>query len=267
MRPAAWVATLALALASAPASAGASECGGDGGSDSSSDSSDSSASGDDGDSEPACEEISPVVGHALCRRFGDWDAGGRPPLRVMAGASILRVPIGSMSFAGSAGHTDLPMYYAVVSDRDDATGGAFDLQVTTGLGQHLYAGVEGSLGALETGPMQSSAGGELGVEARSLVYASGAAIAGAAISAGDFQLRGELGVGVRAVGLAVETSHDDCVLSETIYDTSLLVRPRLAAQRWITPWVSMGASVGTNLMQRGETSVGLFLGGHLRAFR
>jgi hypothetical protein len=29
----------------------------------------------------------------------------------------------------------------------------------------------------------------------------------------------------------------------------------------------MGASVGTNLMQRGETSVGLFLGGHLRAFR
>lgn len=270
MRAALAVALLALlALLGAPLEARA-ECG-DGGD---SGGGDSGGDGDsDSDSEPACEEVSPVVGHAICRRFGSWDASRRPAIRVSGGASIIRVPVSSMSFSGTAEHTDAAMAYAVTGEPGSATGGAFDLQVTAALGRHLYAGVEGSIGGLDTGPMAApttSAAG-LAVDASSLVYLAGAAVAGAAVSFGDYQLRGEVGIGVRAVGLSVETRYavdgEDCVLGETLFDTAALIRPRLSAQRWVTPWVSVGASAGTNLASRGETSVGLFVGGHLRAFR
>jgi hypothetical protein len=242
------------------------QCGGDSGSVDSSSSTNSSS--DSSDSEPACEEVSPVVGHAICGRFGSWDARRRPAVRVIAGASMLRIPVGSMAFAGDAGHSDVPMSYAVTGERAAAaTGGAFDLQVAASVGPHLYVGLEGSVGGLDSGPMSASAStADLGVTTESLVYLAGAAIAGAAVSLGANQIRGELGVGIRAVGLTVETRHADCVLGDTRYDTALLLRPRLAAQRWITPWVSVGASVGSNLARRGETSVGLFVGGHLRAF-
>lgn len=257
---------LALAIAAlGTARTARAECGGDSG-----DSGSSSSSGSDsGDAEPACEEVSPVVGRAICRRFGSWDASRRPAIRVAGGASILRIPVGSMSFAGSAEHSDAPaMSYAVSGEEAAATGGAFDLQITAGLGRHLYAGIEGSIGGLSTGSMASPTTAEsLLVSTRSLVYMAAAGVAGAAVSLGDYQLRGEVGVGVRAVSLSVETRHDECVLSSSLTDAAPLVRPRLSAQRWVSPWLSIGASAATNLAARGETSLGLFVGGHLRAFR
>ena len=259
--------SLAVALASlviAPQAADA-QCGGDGGS---SGSGSGGSGGGDSDSEPACEEVSPVVGHAVCTRFGRWDAGRRPAIRFAGGASLIRIPVGDLALSGAAAHADAPsMSYAVVGSDRSATGGAFDLGVTAALGRHLYVGIDGSIGALESGPMSvSSATAELGVETRSLVYLAGAAVAGAQVDLGALQLRGEVGVGVRAVGATVETNHADCVLSDTHYDAAPLIRPRLSAQRWVTPWVSVGASAGTNLARRGETSFGLFVGGHLRAF-
>lgn len=264
MRAAAATA-LALLVLAGNRQAAASPCGDDSG-----DSSTSSSSSDgDDDDEPACEEVSEVVGHAMCRRFGDWDAGGRPAIRFSAGTSFHRLPVSALSFSGSAEHADAPMMsYRVIGEQGElASGGSLDLQVTAGLGRHLYAGIEGSFGALATSRLASpisSAG--LAVEPGSLIYLSGSALAGAAVSAGDFRVRGELGVGIRAVGLTVETRHDDCVASSTSYSSAALVRPRLAAERWLSPWISAGASVATNLLQRGETSVGVFIGGHLRAF-
>jgi hypothetical protein len=255
-----------LLASSPPAEAGASVC-----DDSDSDtSSTSSSDDDDDDDEPACEEISDVVGYSMCRRFGSWDAGGRPSIRVSAGTSFHRLPVSALSFRGSANHPEsTAMSYHLIGAPGDerASGGSFDLQLTTLLGRHLYAGLEGSVGALTTTRLDSpTSSAPLIVEPGSLFYLSGSALAGAAVSAGGFRLRGEVGVGVRAVGLTVETRHDDCVASSTSYDSAFLVRPRVAAERWMTPWVSAGASVGTNLLERGETSVGLFLAGHLRAF-
>ena len=255
---------ISLLLALAPSSVEAGECGGEGDSGSS-DSGDS----DSDDDEPACEEVSEVVGHSLCRRFGSWDASRRPAIRVSAGTSFHQLPVSSMSFSGVARHEDAPMSYRVAGDPggDRASGGTVDLQLTAAIGRNLYAGIEGSAGALTTGRLASPISAEsLAVEPQSLVYLSGAAVAGAAVSTGAFRFRGEVGVGVRAVGLTVETRHADCVASSTSYVSALLVRPRLAAERWITPWVSAGASVATNVFERGETSVGLFIGGHLRAF-
>src|SRR5690606_14998571 len=191
-------------------------------------------------------------------------------IRVSAGASFHRLPVSAMSFSGAANHPESPgMTYQLVGVPGDerASGGSIDLQVTTPLGRHLYAGIEGSVGALTTARLDARAtSAPLVVEPGSLFYLSGSAVAGAALSAGDFRLRGEIGAGVRAVGLTVETRHEDCVAASTSYDSAFLVRPRLAAERWMTPWVSAGASVGTNLLERGETSVGFFVAGHLRAF-
>ena len=258
---AALAAALALLLA-APGVARA-ECSGDDG-----DSDSGAASGDDDDDDqPACEEVSGVVGHSVCRRFGSWDASRRPPLRVTVGTSMRQVALGSTAFSGAAPH-DMPASYRVVTDPADdlARGATLDVEVAVALGRHLYAGLAGSGGVLAAPPTSKTTVGELDVSSGPLTYLSGSAVLGAALELGDYRLLGELGAGVQAIGIAVDTSQGECEASDTRFDADLLLEPRLVAARWLTPWISAGAGVSTNLLGRRAMSLGLFVGGHLRAF-
>ena len=50
------------------------------------------------------------------------------------------------------------------------------------------------------------------------------------------------------------------------WSAQALVQPRVALERWVNPWVTVGAMVGSSALARGEVTFGVVVSGHARAF-
>ncbi len=245
------------------------ECGGDNGGSS------GGGGGDGGGSDGAsvCDDVSSVVGHSRCTRFGRWDASHHRPFRLRIGTSLVRLGNGPTRFTGTAKHPGMPaVAYAVQRDGSNRalSGGSFDISVTThlgdGVGRFLYAGIEGRLGALSSSGFRGESEADLEVMPTDLSYVSAAAILGTSVPIGPLTLRGELAAGVDAIGIKTHTQHLDCEHHTTLFETKAALRPRVSVEHWVTPWISMGASLATNVLRKNDASLGLFVGGHWQAF-
>lgn len=249
-------------------SSGGDSSGGDssGGSDSSSDSSPST---------PACVETSDVLGYRQCSKFGVWSRPTRwPRLQLSAGTGMRRGASLVDGKTGQVAHgTESFSYRTTVAPErahDVAMLGVFRVAVEIPHG--LYAAVDLELGGIvapagaatemtSTGtfgaPRVTSGGG---------MMFSSLAVLGMMQSFQAVDLGLEIAGGQRTVQHTFDSSYHHCAETTTISATAPLLEARVRAERWLNPWLSVGATFGTSMIEQGAWMGGLQLGVNTRAF-
>jgi hypothetical protein len=174
-----------------------------------------------------------------------------------------------MSFAGVAEH-DTAVRYRMAGESMDSAGAArawtTDMRVTTAIGRHGYAGAQVSIGAaLLTNPAAISSGA-LTLEPDNGLYVTLAGVAGLSYYLGTWILRSEAQVGPRFVILGVTSRHGDCVDQSAVSDQQWQLRPQASLETWLSPWITAGAALSTDMLHEGDMAMGVFIGGHLRAY-
>jgi hypothetical protein len=216
-----------------------------------------------------CHDTTDVIGRAECRRFGAWNVGRIPRLRIEMGWSMHSFSLAGMSFSGVAEH-DTTIRYRMAGEHMGSSGAArawtTDVRVTTAIGRHGYAGGQVSLGAaFLTNPAPVSSGA-LTLEPDSGLYATVAGVAGLSYYLGKWTLRSEAQVGPRFVILDVTSRHGDCVDQSAVKDQQWQLRPQASLETWLSPWITAGAALSTDMLHEGDMAMGVFVGGHLRAY-
>ncbi len=97
------------------------------------------------------------------------------------------------------------------------------------------------------------------------VHLVGGALLGIqSIRSGPFQLRGELFGGARVVALPAKDEAG--VATASFVGAAWMMEPRVAADVWVAPDITLGVWGGTDVLQRGAWSTGLALVLHTRSF-
>ncbi len=187
------------------------------------------------------------------------------------GTSIHNFGAGTLRLLGTAGHENLegPKTYHVVSEpaQGGFTGGTADLGISWRRSEHTYFGIAGQVGGLGAGPLKGTSDNEgLKVTPTGVLYTSFSAMAGVKLPVGNWEFLGELALGREWFKIMTATEHGTCVLNESSTVAAYTVRPKVAVQRWVSPWITLGAGVGSNLVRRGDTSFSMFVGVHGNAF-
>lgn len=269
------LATLALGAGRA---AVATACGGDGdGSSSGNASAGASSSGGGGDgvtyvTVPACEDSSDVVGYRRCSSYGSrWAIPEHlPALALELSSWTARIDLADVEAGGTVHHSFGDDYnYRVVGADLGGSALANGLKLRL-VGHHrgLYLGVEGAVGHLgadrRTTPMATSDGlTAMTSSADTLVM--GGAVLGIDRGYGRVSLGAEVMGGARGVVVEAKSVRGACETTDTTVVGHAVVEGRVRADVWLTPWITAGAYAGKDVLD-GQTSAGLSLGGHLRAF-
>jgi len=256
-----------LALgASVPRPARADSCRGSGNGGS------SSAGGGSGDdsSAAACSEVSDVVGHQLCGRFGaGWSERTHlPALSIEAGLFTRQLDAG-FATSGVMEHDTGSFAYSVATESDRATAAGAALRLALALPEPFYLGADLEIGGLLSGSgadveMTGGGGGPIMAAHRTLYLGAGG-VAGVRAQLGRAGLAAEMVAGVRDVSLAVNSQHGACILSETHHRTAAFVEPRVKIDVWLSPWITIAAFAGGEL-DGDSKMIGASLAYHLRAF-
>jgi hypothetical protein len=269
------------ALLGAEVRAQAGSCHGDGdsggssSSSSSSDSSSSDSSSSDSSSTPvACVETSDVLGRRQCSGFGDWAIpAALPRVTIEVGTSVRTIATGRLAFSGTVDHGDQGSYRFTMrgrpSARADATVIGADLRAVAG--RRWYGGAELTIGGVSADDaalaMTIDTGGTTASARPGLrMYVATGAIAGVRAHLGPVTLAAEGFAGVRVIDATVASQYGTCETSATARDVGASLEVRARAELWATPWLTVGAFTGQDLRLRETRSVGLYLGGHVRAF-
>jgi hypothetical protein len=72
--------------------------------------------------------------------------------------------------------------------------------------------------------------------------------------------------GLRSVRYEFASSYHNCETQATIVANRGVVEARARAELWLSPWITAGATLGTNVLERDDWMAGLYLGVHSRAF-
>ena len=219
-----------------------------------------------------CVETSRVLGYRLCSKFGDWSKATLVPPATFELITMTRsIRIAPMSIGGRTEIEGRDVRYA--ADRQttstmNAIGIGLRASVATGAG--FYLGAEGEIGAaMSSLPVRAMALDAEPLTAWQSYYAQVVTVLGFRHSLGDTRIAVELAGGVLATPVTARFADD--AESGITHTATLAAMARPAAEarvrvaRWLSPWASAGAFVGTDLFGRGYAA-GLQLGVHLRAF-
>jgi hypothetical protein len=182
-----------------------------------------------------------VVGEGPCARFGEW--GGNlvdPYVFVTAGLNMRTLP--ATGPALSAARTSGPVSSTSSSTDRVLT---FDERFGFGLGPVFYGALDFEIGNFADG----------GPRDRDVVF-GGTAAFGARVPLGRIAIAGELAAGALASGYPDQRS----MRTDGVFEA------RGRADLWLSPWFTLGVTVGTDLTDSGTWMAGLSLGVHSRAF-
>lgn len=257
----------------------AAACGGDGDGDGSS-GGNSSSSGDGGGSDsgatyvtiPACYDSSDVVGYRRCSSYGSrWAIPEHlPALALELTTWTARIDLADVEAGGAVHHSFGDDYnYRVVGADLGGSALANGLKLRL-VGHHrgLYLGVEGAvahLGADRRTTSMATSDGITAMTSSADTLVMGGAVVGIARGYGRVALGAELMGGARGVVVEAESVRGACETTDTTVVGHAVVEGRVRADVWLTPWVTVGAYAGKDVLD-GQASAGLSLGGHLRAF-
>ncbi|MFK7987578.1 MAG: hypothetical protein AB8I08_16280 [Sandaracinaceae bacterium] len=261
-----------------PAHAG---CGGSSGSGSDDDSSSSCPidwSYDDDDDDdggarstrrPVCVEVSDTVGESVCRRFGrGWDTSNATSVRLSISPVFRVLRLDGVSFRGEANHDDRNYQTGNGShglDGPMVLAGGANARLDVGFLDYFSAGVEASIvGGEARGPTRRD--GRVSVTPMSLQVPAFGLNVGGAIPLGIVTLRPELHLGYRILVLRSRTRVGGCIDISTSSEGQGVVEPRLTAEVFVSPFISLAGTVGTNVLAPGEMYGALSLSLHSRAF-
>jgi hypothetical protein len=254
-------------------------CGGGGGGDSSSGSS-SSSSSDSGSyysessstpAEPACVDASDVHGYRSCTDYGRWSLSSKlPAISFELQSWTAMVDLSDVDVSGSIQHDLGTAYsYRVVAEdvggREALANGA-KARILGHDRRGLYAGVETGFAALPRRAQSTmSIDPTTNLNARASMVYMGGIVAGYEQHLGRVTLGGEVMGGGRGVAITAESHRGACDTTETSHVMRGIIEARVRADLWVTPWITVGAYAGRDVFSA-QTSAGLGVGGHLRAF-
>ena len=256
----------------------AAACGGDGdGTSGGTASGSSSSSGGGGDSAtyvtvPACYDSSDVVGYRRCSSYGSrWAIPEHlPALALELTSWTARIDLADVEAGGTVHHSFGDDYNYRVVGRDlggSALANGLKLRL---VGHHrgLYLGVEGAvahLGADRRTTQMATSDGITAMTSSADTLVMGGAVLGIDRGYGRVSLGAELMGGARGVVVEAESDRGACQSTDTTVVGHAVVEGRVRADVWLTPWITVGAYAGKDVLD-GQASAGLSLGGHLRAF-
>ena len=216
---------------------------------------------------PPCIDHTPVVGRSRCRRFASWAlAPDLPRVQVTIGASV-RVLGDHGLVVGEAVRPRIAYARsAAVGEVGGASGEAttFDYRVTWDIAHFLYTGVEVNVGSvtIEDPRQERALGIQLGED--SGMYYSAAGVVGAMLIGGPLVLRGEILGGARFIEIPIEPETSGRPTRTSA--TQAVVSPQVAAEVWLSPWVTLGGRAGSDLVRRDDYLIGLYLAFYGRAY-
>lgn len=248
---------------------GSSSSGGGGGSYSSSSSSGGSTTSS------ACTESTDIEGYRECARFGTWGfALQMPRITIETGMAVRRFANNLGGASGSVTHGDERFTYRVVMPgRREAldTTVSWTARGTVG-SRHLYAGLEVELGGVTdtaaAGTQMESVGafGNPTLTQDSGIAFGAYGVAGARMSSTRGALAAELASGVRTISYQFASTYHDCQQTSMIDDTRGVVEARVRGELWVSPWLSVGATVGSSMIARDDWMAGVYMSAHSRAY-
>ena len=236
--------------------------------------------GDDSSSSSSnsCTDSSDVVGYRQCTTFGKWSESMRLPLIYFElGTSLQRFDTPLRDGTGSVTHENENFTYRMVSptsgggDALQATAVVANLRVGVANRIGLYAAGELEFGSLVQDPtrMEMMSTGKFGspeLEKSSAVAFGGLAVVGFQRGTKHVLLGAEVAGGFRGVSYQVHSQYLSCEDTTSIVTARGVLEARARAAVFVTPVVSIGAQVGSSLVDEGTWTAGVFLGGYTRSF-
>lgn len=209
-----------------------------------------------------CTEVSDVVGYRQCSGFGGW-SWSVPALSIDLGVAGHRFAGQPLAAMGTFMENTTSFGYRFGTEPGESLATnviAPQLRVALGLAGPLYVASELEIGGVTSGPrvwgeIDGGDGGPI-----STTYGAARAAVGLRARFEQLMLSGELAGGARM--LAYKIKDEDA----TAYQTRGEVQARARLDVWLSARMTLGAMVGTSLLDRGDTIVALSIGGHLRAF-
>ena len=252
--------------------------GSSGGGSSSSSSSDSYSSSDSSSSSspatPACVDDTDVVGYRRCRGYGQWATSTRMPLLVFeVGSSFRRFPNRLGTRSESLSHDGESFSYRIVGGPEATMDTAVLSMARLGVGltRHTYVAAEIEIGGLvsENPHAEMTSSGQFGspsITPASTTVVNTLGLVGAQGSIGRATFGIEVGGGFRSVSYQYESRYLACRQTEYLTAIHGVIETRARAQAWLTPFISIGATVGASMLDRADWMAGVQLGVHSRAF-
>ena len=259
-------------------SGGSSSGGSSSGSSSSGGSDYSSSSSDYGSSTQStgCIDDTDVHGFRRCTKFGAWARSARfPKFFLELGSAVRQFDSGLDTQSGAIAHGAESFSYRVVMPasepaRDVAM--VSTLRLGFGVPRSFYSGVEFELGGLVAPASASAEMTTTGTFGSPEVRQSGGLVLGFA-GIGGFRASGQRGsislegaAGLRSVRYHFDSSYHNCESTTTIAETRSVVEARARGELWLSPWITAGATLGANVLDRQDWMAGVFVGFHSRAF-
>jgi hypothetical protein len=253
-------------------SGGSSSGGGSSSSDYSSSSSDSATY----TQSTGCIDDTDVHGFRRCTKFGAWATNMRiPKLFVEVGSAVRQFDSGLATQSGAIAHGAESFSYRVVMPtsepaRDVAM--VSTLRLGFGVPRGFYSGLEFELGGLVAPASASAEMTTTGTFGSPEVRQSGGLVLGFT-GIGGYRASGQRGSiaiegagGVRSVRYHFDSYYHNCESTTTIAATRGVVEARARGELWLSPWITAGATLGANVLDRQDWMAGVFVGFHSRAF-
>jgi hypothetical protein len=225
----------------------------------------------------SCSDASDVVGYRTCTKFGGWSDTMRFPLVIFElGTSVQRFDTPLRDGTGNVTHENEDFTYRVVSpatagDVAQATAVVASLRVGVANRLGLYTAAELEIGGLVQDPtrMEMTSTGTFGApdfEKSSAVAFGGLAVVGFQRGTKHLLLGAEVAGGFRGVSYQYHSQYLSCEDTTSIVTARGVLEARARAAVFVTPTVSIGAQLGSSLVDDRTWTGGVFLGGYTHAF-
>lgn len=178
--------------------------------------------------------------------------------------------ISDEGFDGQAEHQEVHNYHYPSQSEPAGSAaqmgaGGVEFQLGGIVGKHLLIGLYGSMEVGSSNAPDRTIKG-LSVRPNQIVQFKTGGQLGVSIPVGGWLLRGDAMVGLRATSLGMETQIGDCIQQSMAWDLDLMVEPRVGIEKWLSPWLSAGVMVGSDIRRDRDMTVVVGFTGHTSAF-
>lgn len=223
-----------------------------------------------------CREVSNVVGYQECTRFaGRWGLPSWvPSLSLDIGIVMHRFTAERIDERGSVTHLGMPYTYRVIDAPEDDRAfiaRALALRMTAAVHGRFYGGAEEEFGDLSQAP-------RLGTEAAQttgplptmttsgVLYGGVRGLLGVQAGVEHLSMAGELAAGVRMIVFDTRSHLMGDSQTDSVLQLRSVLEARVRASYWLSPWIAVGVSFGTSLVERGDVAIGVHVSAHSRTF-
>lgn len=222
-----------------------------------------------------CREVSSVVGYEECSRFASrWGLPNWVPSLSLDLGIVAHRFTERIDERGTVKHFGMPYSYRVTGVPEDDrafTASALALRMTATLRGRWYGGAEEEFGDLGQTPHFATEAAQATALLPTMTTSGGLYMAvrglfGAQAGVDRLSLAGELAGGVRMIVFDTRSR----LMEDSQIDSVLQVRPvleaRVRANYWLSPWIAVGASFGTSIVDSGDVAIGVHVLAHSRTF-